>query len=463
MQRPLCLSSLLLLCVTAPAQSQFRLTRFAPLPLGNFPVQMASGDVDGDGDLDLVVANDFFATQVLINDGNGGFVDETASRLVSPPILDSTCIDLADIDGDGDLDVLLGNEDGVSNVVYTNDGTGVFTDVSATALPPQTFDTKNSVVADFDSDGDVDWLAVGPDGSRFYENNGAGVFTDQTAVWLAAVPINLGNESVQVPDAADLDGDGDLDVVLPGVSGVLWNQNGAFAVSPWQLPSNMSSQVWLEDVDGDGDVDLFASSGRRLYENQGNGFFLDVSAAAGVAGSALMAWGVFDIDLDGDVDILRATDIGWNDGTGVFTYVVSPSQSGHGILRAAVAADYDGDGDLEPPGLPNLLRHVDAPVPPVIGNNYVVQLHTRTGGVYPGLVVAASGAGVLPIGPFGTLQLDPATALVVGAQTSVTPLSVTWALPNVPALVGTPLNYQGVVFDPLQGIVVTNTFGELVQ
>jgi len=100
---------------------------------------------------------------------------------------------------------------------------------------------------------------------------------------------------------------------------------------------------------------------------------------------------------------------------------------------------------------------------PAIGGSYAVELHTRQGGVYPGLLVASSGAGVLPIGPFGALKLDPASALVVGAQAGVTPLVVTWTIPNVPASAGTPLNYQGVVVDPLQGVVVTNTFGELVQ
>ena len=101
MQHPLSLSSFLLLCATAAAQVQFRPTRVTPLPIGSYPSQMASGDVDGDGDLDLVVANDFWDTQVLINDGNGGFVDETAGRMVSPWLQDSTCIDLADIDGPG--------------------------------------------------------------------------------------------------------------------------------------------------------------------------------------------------------------------------------------------------------------------------------------------------------------------------------------------------------------------------
>ena len=188
-------------------------------------------------------------------------------------------------------------------------------------------------------------------------------------------------------------------------------------------------------------------------------------SSASRAGISTSSYGraAFDVDLDGDVDIMTPTHLGLNDGAGSFTYVPSPSTLSNWSVIAPVAADYDGDGDLEPPGLPNLLRHVVAPIAPFLGGSYTVELHTRQGGAYPGLLVASSGAGVLPIGPFGALKLDPASALVVGAQTGVTPLVVTWAIPNVPALAGTPLNFQGVVADPLQGVVVTNTFGELVQ
>ncbi|MGC6488159.1 MAG: FG-GAP repeat domain-containing protein [Planctomycetota bacterium] len=458
------MSALLLVCASVTSQSPFRVTRFAALPLVSspFPAQMARGDVDGDGDLDLVVVNDFLDTQVLINDGRGGFVDETASRLVSPVYQDSTCVDLADIDGDGDLDVLVGNEDGVSNEVHVNDGAGVFTNVTWSALPYQAFDTKNSVVADFDGDGDADWLAVGPDGSRFYENNGVGVFSDRTAAWLSAAPISLGSELVKAPEAADLDGDGDLDVLLAGANGLLLNQGGAFAVGPWQPPYNAHAQSWLADFDGDGDVDIVSQSGRALYQNQGNAVFVDVTASAGLS-TTQWGLGAFDIDLDGDVDILTSTHVAWNDGAGVFHYVPSPAPVTQAELRAAVAADYDGDGDLEPPGLPNLLRHVDAPAPPGIGSGYAVELHTRPGAVDPGVLIASIGGGALSLGPYGTLQLDPATAVVVGSQVGATPLVVTWTLPNLPALVGTPLHYQGVVLDALQGLVITNTFGELVQ
>ncbi|MFN3242214.1 MAG: FG-GAP-like repeat-containing protein [Planctomycetota bacterium] len=462
MQRPLCLLSSLVLCAAASAQSPFRATRFATLPQNLNPVKLTSGDLDGDGDLDLVAANDFFAAQVLINDGNGGFVDESATRLTSPAFVDNHCVDLVDIDGDGDLDLLMGNEDFVSNEVYVNNGAGVFTNVTATALPAQAFDTKNHVVADFDGDGDADWLAVGPDGCRYYENNGAGVFSDQTAVRLLNVPLGLGFEYYQAPPARDLDGDGDLDVLVPGVGGLLLNQNGVLTPAATQLPAAASGAHWLVDVDGDGDIDVFASYGRLLYENLGNGVFVDVTGNSGVA-STVPGYGAFDVDDDGDVDLVRPAEIGFNDGTGVFTFVASSQQVSFGVYRGAVAADYDGDGDLDLPGLPNFLRHVDATAPPVIAGNYSVELHTRTGGAYPGLLVASFGAGVLPLGPIGTLRLDPASALVVGAQTGASPLTVTWALPNVPALVGTPLNYQGVVFDPLVGVTITNTFGESVQ
>ncbi|MBM4063743.1 MAG: hypothetical protein FJ265_21985, partial [Planctomycetes bacterium] len=146
------ITCLLLFAVPLAAQ-RFYPTRHAHLPAIPGGLCFARGDLDGGGDLDLVVANDYAASQVLLNDGNGLFVDATAGRLVSPAVNDAHAIALADLDGDGDLDLVVGHEDYVGNRVYRNNGAAVFSDVTATALPTPVFDTKNLVLADFDGDG----------------------------------------------------------------------------------------------------------------------------------------------------------------------------------------------------------------------------------------------------------------------------------------------------------------------
>ena len=102
------------------------------------------GDVDGDGDLDAIVAN-LGPEQLLINTGAGVFLDGSSQLPPPPPFLQDITADarLADVDGDGDLDILLSNENpfnpsptgGGQNRLLINDGTGTFTDQTAARLP----------------------------------------------------------------------------------------------------------------------------------------------------------------------------------------------------------------------------------------------------------------------------------------------------------------------------------------
>jgi hypothetical protein len=206
---------------------------------------------------------------------------------------------------------------------------------------------------------------------------------------------------------------------------------------------------------------LFATSGTRLFLNQGNATFV---AVPGFPATPANRFACFDADRDGDVDVLLATGLLRNDGSANFTFVAGNHAVQNGVHLGDVVADYDGDGDLELPGLPNQLHHVVAPVPPTLGGNYTVELRTRPGANTLGVVFGAFGPGLTSAGPFGTLRLDPATVLIVHVQLpQPTPTSMTWPLPNLPALVGTPLHYQAIVDDPLVGFVTTNTFRDVVQ
>lgn len=222
---------------------------------------VAHADVDGDGDLDLIIAG-AGQDRLLINDGKGVFTDETADRL---PAESRTTQDaeFADLDGDGDMDLVLGQEGG--HALWLNDGTGRFVEPSHHMPDPGNVEARKVTPADVDGDGDLDlyfshvgWQGRGPQ-DHLLINDGHGVFTNETA---ARIPAEEG--TTLVARFADLDGDGDLDVVR-GEHGPLtvWLNDGAgvFTDATDQiLPAPVMGTniaVALADFDGDGRIDIY--------------------------------------------------------------------------------------------------------------------------------------------------------------------------------------------------------------
>ena len=135
-----------------------------PGGLDDTAMDAQAADLDGDGDLDLVVAIEFGRNVILVNDGSGFFSDESAARLPQP-INDSEDIAIADFDRDGDPDIVFVSEDDFVNEYYWNDGDGFFTDVSG-LLPAN--GVSNAIEwADLTGDGAAD-LLVGNRGQNFF-------------------------------------------------------------------------------------------------------------------------------------------------------------------------------------------------------------------------------------------------------------------------------------------------------
>ncbi len=179
------------------------------MPVGiYYTSSLALGDVDGDGDLDLVVGNFYEQSLLYLNNGTGTFTDATAARM---PVgsYKTTSLALGDVDGDGDLDLVVGNDIVQQSRLYLNNGTGTFTDATASRMPVGSYSTSSLAVGDVDADGDLD-LVLGNtyQESRLYLNNGSGMFTDATA---SRMPVGIYITSSLA--LGDVDGDGDLDLV----------------------------------------------------------------------------------------------------------------------------------------------------------------------------------------------------------------------------------------------------------
>lgn len=201
----------------------------------NYSNAFAWGDVDGDFDLDCVIAsNTGFANKLMINDGTGWFSDETEERLpieTSP----SNGIAMVDVDGDKDLDIVVGSGTPPGyNKVWINDGSGHFVDESDERLP-YVWDTSfDMTFGDVDNDHDFD-LFVANNGlnnrfNRLLINVGEGYFTDETAERFP-----FAEETTLTMPLGDVDRDGDFDCfvvnfgefsdVFPGQNRLLINQS----------------------------------------------------------------------------------------------------------------------------------------------------------------------------------------------------------------------------------------------
>lgn len=197
------------------------------LPQGDAQTEgVALADIDGDGDLDVVLASPAHPNRLLINDGHGRFSDHSHRLELKVP-METREVHVADVTGDGRPDILFFNitsnnaawDKDPQTRLLVNDGKGRFRDETAERLPAHTFSSWAGTVVDFNHDGHPD-LLVGaiqvpgfvPLQLRAWQNDGKGHFSDVT---LAVVPgITVGRSWSM--GQGDLDGDGKADVLIGG-------------------------------------------------------------------------------------------------------------------------------------------------------------------------------------------------------------------------------------------------------
>ena len=382
----------------------------------------AAVDLDGDGWTDLVVARAGAPCLVFMNNRDGTFREDSAGRGLDAAS-DVGGIGAGDIDNDGDVDLFLTPISGSRYFLFLNDGTGRFREVAVErgADVPVTIERhrgQSVSFVDYDRDGYLDifvseWSVVSnADNVRhnvLLRNRGAaapGFFENRTATSRLTQP-GIGSLIANYAAGwADYDGDGAPDVFIAGDFGTnqLWWNNGDGTFFQGTDAAGVRSDtdgmgLTVLDYDGDGRLDVFVSaidivgaanggnrsfiSDNRLYRNQGNRQFLDVSTLAGVKQSG-WGWGVGSLDANNDgwpdlvvtngyVTPLAGMAAAANDPTKFFlnqggTFTDATASSGindTGLGRSVVIFDYDNDGRedvfITQNGGPRLLYRNESP------------------------------------------------------------------------------------------------------
>jgi len=367
---------------------------------------LVAEDLDGDGDLDILTSDSSAAgpLRLYLNQGDGSF-REASERAGLTGLVGGLNLVSADYDNDGDVDVLVlrggwWRTDGAHpNSLLRNDGQAHFTDVTFEAGLGTRFPTQTAAFADYDGDGDLD-LYVGNEydesmaaSCELYRNDGAGKFVD-----VAREAGVLNNRYTKAVSWGDYDGDRWPDLYVSNMAGAnrLYRNQGDGTFKDVALELGVERPVsgfpaWFFDYDNDGHLDIFAASygeaeapptvahvaasylGKKrkasatpndgnlhLYRSTGRGGFVEVASDLNLAFYALPMGSNFgDADNDGYLDLYLGT--GYPYYEGLMPNMLLRNRAGRGFADVTTAAgvghlqkghgvafaDIDGDGDQD--------------------------------------------------------------------------------------------------------------------
>lgn len=280
----------------------------------NYTYYINASDLDGDGDIDFVVCfknstNPYPSTLTWFeNDGSESFTEHVIYSYTGAADYFNE-VYCRDIDGDGDIDLLTTAAGDDEVVWWENDGSESFT--KHVILDDNFMSANSPNIVDIDGDGDMDFLFLHSGSGLWCENDGSESFTEYA--------VYSDEDDWEDCRAVDLDEDGNMDVVMAGVYGVAYTlhdggadnfilsnpatheyilDNSGFDTDDWSLVAEPA------DLDGDGDLDVVASFRGdielRYFSNDGSESFTENN----IADIETIELSLVDMDSDGDIDII---------------------------------------------------------------------------------------------------------------------------------------------------------------
>ncbi len=369
-----------LVCASASAQivqfNEVQSTAFTPVRHS----ALDWADVDNDGDLDVLItgqdAGNAATAKLYLNDGTGDFYEMPNTPFQG---VFYSAVGFSDVNGDGAIDVLIAGQWGTINEtstkLYLNDGGGNFTEVANTPFPG----VRRCAIefGDLDNDGDEDLVLSGYYGGSsgfnsvhtcIYFNDGSGVFSTSSA---QANPVF--NSAASAVGIADVNGDGWKDVIVRG-----WWATSTCA------PGNPGTSVLLNQTDGS-----FVQSG---YQSS-SGRYMGALAIAdfnndGKPDFAATGYRTRNTGCSDNFGTQPSGQIGLNDGTSQYTPTNSIANVGAGSLSVS---DVDGDGDVDLFLTGALINHLGQGVSILYLNDGLGNFTEHCGTSFPGLRYSASG------------------------------------------------------------------------